>query len=88
MRSALILLASLGFAATLSAQVQPQGKQKKPKKEMPTQVDLVPHEAARIFTAEEPIAFTFTANIGRLRGDKKQDSPWRWATITYPDPDC
>jgi hypothetical protein len=82
-----IALVCLFAASTLPAQSQQQGKPKKNKKDVPEQVELVPHEAARIFTAEQPIAFTLTANIDRLRHDKKQDSPWRWATLRYADPD-
>jgi len=78
----IILLATAGLAASLSAQAAQQGKTKKAKKEPPAQVDLVPHEAARIFTAEDPLQFTLTANFGRLRKDKKQDAPWRDATIS------
>jgi len=84
MRFLIGLLAVVTFAANVSAQEQ-QGKKKKPKKDIPVQVDLVPHEAARIFTAEEPVRFTLTANFGRLRHDKGQDSPWREATITAAD---
>jgi hypothetical protein len=83
----LIALVCLLAASDLPAQSQQQGKPKKNKKEVPEQVELVPHEAARIFTAEEPIAFTLTANLDQLRHDKKQDSPWRWATLRYADPD-
>ena len=79
-----IVLATLSFASTLSAQAAQQGKTKK-HKEAPDQVDLTPHEAARIFTAEEPLQFTLTANFGRLRKDKSQQSPWREATITVRD---
>jgi hypothetical protein len=82
-----IALIFLLAANNLPAQSQQQGKPKKNKKDVPEQVDLVPHEAARIFTAEEPIAFTLTANLDRLRHDKKQDSPWRWASLRYADPD-
>jgi hypothetical protein len=85
MRPTLILIATVVFATSLAAQSEQAGKQKKSKKEVPTQVDFAPHEAAPIFTAEEPIAFTLTANFGRLRRDKKQDAPWRWASITMPD---
>jgi len=84
MRSFIVIIALVGLTASASAQEQ-QGKKKKAKKEMPTQVELVPHEAAPIFTTEEPIGFTLTANFGRLRRDKSADSPWRWATVTVPD---
>ena len=85
MRSPLVL-AMLLLATSLSAQSQ-QGEQKKKKnkQDMPTQMELVPHEAARIFTADEPLTFTLTANLDRLRHDKKADAPWRWASITYVD---
>ena len=88
MRPLVILLFISALAANLSAQAQ-QGDQKKEKKkkDQSAQVDLTPHEAARIFTAETPLTFTLTANYGRLRKDKGQDAPWRWATITYADPD-
>jgi hypothetical protein len=84
MRFLIAFLALVSLAAPMSAQEQ-QGKKKKTKKDMPVQIDLVPHEAARIFTAEEPLRFTVTANIGRLRHDKGQDAPWREATITAAD---
>ena len=85
MRPILIVIATLAVATSLSAQADQQGKKKKSKKETPTQVELVPHEAAPIFTAEEPITFTLTSNFGRLRRDKKQDAPWRWASVTIAD---
>lgn len=90
MRTPLLLLAAIAaLTATASAQSQQQGEQKKDKKkkDMPTQVEFVPHEAARIFTAAEPLTFTLTANYGRLRKDKRADAPWRWASLTYADPD-
>jgi len=85
MRSTILLLATIAFATSVAAQTQQQGKTKKAKKEMPDQVDLVPHEAAKIFTAEEPLQFTLTANMGRLRKDKQANAPWRAATITVAD---
>src|SRR5438094_2393048 len=85
MRLTLALVASVCFAASVAAQTAQQGKTKKPKKETPEQIDLVPHEAAKIFTAEEALQFTLTANMGRLRKDKKADAPWRDATITVAD---
>jgi len=84
MRFAIAVLALAGLAAALPAQEQ-QSKKKKAKGEMPSQVDLVAHEAAPLFTAEQPVAFKLTANFGRLRRDKSQDSPWRAATITIAD---
>ena len=83
MRPILIVIATLAALNSLSAQADQQ--KKKHKRDTLTQVELVPHEAAPIFTAEEPITFTLTSNFGRLRRDRKQDAPWRWASITIAD---
>ena len=83
MRAFTLLLATIILATNLTAQEQ-QSKKKKDKKD-PTQIELVPHEAARLFTAEAPVTFTLTANFGQLRRDKSQASPWRAATISFTD---
>lgn len=80
----LLLILLVGLGVNADAQQQ-QGKNKKAKKDTLTQVELVPHEPAPLFTAEEPITFTLTSNFGRLRRDKKQDAPWRWASIAIAD---
>ncbi|HEY2856074.1 MAG TPA: hypothetical protein VGJ18_24755 [Gemmatimonadaceae bacterium] len=81
--SFVVLTASFALTATLSAQTKQQGKKKD--KELPAQVELAPHEAAKIFTGETPVAFTLTANFDRLRHDRKEDAPWRWASLTVAD---
>lgn len=85
MRWSILVILMLGLATNVAAQSEQQGKEKKKKKEAPTQIDLVPHEPAPIYTAEEPIAFTLTANMDRLRHDKTQDAPWRWASVSVTD---
>jgi hypothetical protein len=35
------------------------------------------------FESQDPIDVTLTANIGKLRGDKSADHPWRPATMSY-----
>src|ERR1700694_2856813 len=35
------------------------------------------------FEAQDPIEVTLTANIGKLRGDKHDEHPWRPATMSY-----
>jgi len=45
-----------------------------------------PHVPAAIYDAESPLAMTFTANLGRLRGDKGDKEPWRAATLSYAGP--
>ena len=39
--------------------------------------------APAFFDTQDPIEVTLTANIGKLRGDKRPDPPWRPATISY-----
>jgi hypothetical protein len=85
MRWPIVLVALLGFSTSLVAQTEQQGKAKKKKKEITSQVELRPHDAARVFTAEEPLALTLTANIDRLRHDKNQNAPWRWALVSVAD---
>jgi len=35
------------------------------------------------FESEDPIEVTLTTNIGKIRGDKGEHSPWRPATLSY-----
>jgi hypothetical protein len=39
--------------------------------------------APTFFDAQEPIEVTLTTNIGKIRGDKGADAPWRPATLSY-----
>ena len=48
-------------------------------------VKLIP--APAFFESPNPLAITFTADIGKLRGDKKANPPWRTATFSYAGPD-
>ena len=43
--------------------------------------------APAFFEAQDPIEVTLTANIGKLRGDKHADQPWRPATMSYKGAD-
>ncbi len=46
---------------------------------------LVP--ATTFFESQDPIEVTLTANIGKLRGDKDENPPWRVGTLSYIGPD-
>jgi hypothetical protein len=48
-------------------------------------VKLVP--APAFFESQNPIEVTLTANIGKLRGDKDGNPPWRPATLSYKGSD-
>lgn len=43
--------------------------------------------ASPFFESQEPLEVTLTTNIGKIRGDKREDHPWRPATISYNGPD-
>ena len=43
--------------------------------------------APAFWEGQDPINVTLTANIGKLRGDKRTDPPWRPATLSYKGPD-
>jgi|SRR5690348_4496458 len=82
MRSLLILLATLGLSTHALAQAAQQGK-KKAKSEIPTQEELRPHDAAKLFRDEDPLTLTMSANLGRLKHDRGQKPPWREGRIRY-----
>ncbi len=42
-----------------------------------------PAAAPAFFESHDPIEVTLTANLGKLRGDKGADAPWRPATMSY-----
>ena len=52
-----------------------------------TQDSTKPRPAPAFFRSQQPIEVTLTANIGKIRGDKRADPPWRPATITYKGDD-
>lgn len=43
--------------------------------------------ASSFFESQEPLDVTLTTNIGKIRGDKRENPPWRPATISYNGPD-
>ena len=63
--------------ATSALLAQPTNTSEPPK--------LVP--APAFFESQNPIDVTLTANIGKLRGDKNENRPWRAATLSYRGPD-
>ena len=72
-----VLSYALLFAtvALLSGMASAQGAAKK----------VAPDPA--FFESQDPVEVTLTANIGKLRGDKGADPPWRAAAISYKGPD-
>jgi len=64
--------------ATCALQSATAGSQEKEKKVA---------AAPPFFDAQDPIEVTLTANIGKLRGDKGADHPWRPATMSYKGQD-
>lgn len=80
-----ILCGVLPFAAAavLSdiAQTQEPAKQVAVASSQATPKEKAPTPA--FFQSQDPIEVTLTANIGKLRGDKSPEPPWRPATISY-----
>ena len=75
------LLALAGVVLTLPALANAQ-KAEKPKKPKADSASIPP-----LFTSETPLAVTFTANFGRLRTNKSDAAPWRYATMAYAGAD-
>lgn len=76
---------------TASAQVEQAGK-KKDKKEKKKDENGAPEEkkvrASQFFASESLIpTVVLTANYGRLRKDRGDDSPWRWGSLSYTGAD-
>jgi hypothetical protein len=76
-------VALLGLVALSSAgaQAKKDGKKRTEPKFKPDTTGKI----AKFFTSEEPITVTLTTNIKRVRGDKGENSPWRYATLTFND---
>jgi len=45
------------------------------------------YKESPFFESQEPIEVTLTTNIGKIRGDKGDNPPWRTATLTYKGAD-
>ena len=43
--------------------------------------------ATAFFESQEPLEVTLTTNIGKIRGDKGNNPPWRAATLSYKGPE-
>jgi len=55
-----------------------------------TQLQENPTKTVRVpvfFESQDPIEVTLTTNIGKIRGDKGDNPPWRPATMSYKGPD-
>ncbi|CAN5264101.1 hypothetical protein BH09GEM1_BH09GEM1_25810 [soil metagenome] len=86
-RIALLCAAVLAAPSTsASAQkTEKPAKAEKEKKEKKTGTDSA--ATPPLFTSEAPIAVTLTANLGKLRGDKSETSPYHAATMSYTGAD-
>ena len=83
---------ALLYAAALAASSTRAGAQKPDKPDKPTKAEKERKAGADtttppLFATEAPLAVTLTANIGTLRGDKSETSPYRAATMSYTDAD-
>ncbi len=76
-----VLVFATGLFLSETARAQEPAKQVVVASSQETPKQLVP--APAFFQAQDPIEVTLTANIGKLRGDKNPEPPWRPATISY-----
>ncbi|MEO8622642.1 MAG: hypothetical protein ABI625_16345 [bacterium] len=61
---------------------------KKPKAAKPPKTPSAgPAPVPPLFTSEQPLAVTFTANFGKLKSDRSETSPYRDATMSYTGAD-
>jgi hypothetical protein len=74
----------LSSSLTAQTQVAQAPAKKAPPKDATTQVA---HAPPIFFESHEPTEVTFTTNLGKIRGDKGTDPPWRGATMSYKDVD-
>jgi hypothetical protein len=79
------LSGTLFYTRTLHAQTQ---LAEASSKESPAKAATAKPASVPVFyESPDPIDVTFTTNIGKIRGDKGTDRPWRSATISYKDVD-
>ena len=83
-----LALALLAAALIASLMPEPAAAQAVAEKEAKPKEDKQPtgeKQVPALFTSEAPLAITFRTNLKQLRRDKKEDSPWRWASVSYQD---
>ncbi len=85
MRSFSRLIAGIAISATAIPMVAVSAQQPQKKKKGEAKVLKPPRDQGSFFKSEQPVAFTLTTNIGRLKKDKGEKKPWRSGTITYID---
>ena len=92
---AILLLIAFGIVL-VTGTATAQGKAKKSDKEMTpeekAEADFAKalkraKQSEAFFTGVQPVDITLTTNIKRIRGDKKENAPWRNAVFSYTDTD-
>jgi hypothetical protein len=88
-QSVRMILAAAIFAtsALLSGIAASQEPEKKLAAAVAPDTDKKLAVSPAFFETQDPIDVTLTANIGKLRGDKRTDPPWRPATMSYKGTD-
>ena len=84
-----ITLAAVALAFTLTTAGAQEAKEPKaaktPKAPKGSKGDSA--GAPPLFASESALPVVFTANFGRLKSDRSETSPWRYATMSYAGPD-
>jgi hypothetical protein len=75
-------LATLAWPLDAHARQEARPKTKKPDS-LKVKTPKADTTRPPLFASETPLAVTFTTNVRQLRGDRKEDAPYRSATLSY-----
>ena len=81
-RSVLYLTLVSALLASAPADAQQKAAAKPSRKER-IAADTTPYKPTVLFRSSEPVALTLTMNLRQIKKDRKEDAPWRAATLTY-----
>jgi len=86
-RAALTLVAAALVGPLTASPARAQAAAEKAKADKPKEAKQPTGEKKIpvLFTAETPLALTFTTNIKQIRKDKGENPPWRAASLSYQD---
>lgn len=88
------LIAGLAVAAVFAAVALPaparaQGAKKPAEKAKKTKTpfDTIKYNPTRLFASNEPLTFTLTLDLGRIKKDRTGETPYRPAVLSFKDAD-
>lgn len=76
----------LGLAVFATVATTTEAQQKaapKPTRKERIAADTTPYKPTVLFRSSDPVTLTLTMNVRQIKKDRKEDAPWRAATISY-----